>query len=105
MFAVSLAEGLLAPDISLFTLQHVIDPAVDGLEARLRRHQARGEMRSADPRAAALMLISPMLLAVLHQDQMGGAASYPLDLDSFAEQTAAAFVRAFSPDPPRGEAV
>lgn len=95
MFAVSLAEGLLDPEVSPLSLQHIIDPTIDSLEARLRRHQAKGEMRAADPRAAALVLISPLLMAVLHQDQMGGSQSYPLDLESYGREVAAAFVRAY----------
>lgn len=95
MFAISLAEGLLDPEVSALSLKHIIDPAVESLEARLRRHQALGEMRPGDARAAALMLISPLIVAVLHQDQMGGARTYPLDIESYGRDVAAAFVRAY----------
>jgi AcrR family transcriptional regulator len=95
IFAVSLAEGLLDPSVSHATLNHIVDPTVEALEARLADHMARGEMVQADTRAAALMLISPLLLASLHQDQLQGAALRPMSLDRMADDVAAAFVRAY----------
>lgn len=95
VFAVSLAEGLLDPAIGPAALANIVDPAVDALQCRLRQHIARGEMIEADTRAAALMLLSPVLIAVLHQDQMRGSACNPMDMDHMAEAVSAAFVRAY----------
>lgn len=95
VFAVSLAEGLLDPQIGASALRHVVDPALDALQARLSLHIARGEMIEADTRSAALMLMSPVLIAVLHQDQMGGAACSPMNVGAAARDIAAAFVRAY----------
>ena len=99
IFAVSLGEGLLDPGVSASTLRFIIDPTVDTLENRLGDHIARGEMIETDARAAALMLISPLLLAFLHQEQMCGASTRPLSLDALAETLAAAFVRAYATPP------
>lgn len=93
--AASLAESLADPAISPAALTYVIDPALDALAARLQRHVDSGEMIHTDLRAAALMLLSPLLVAVLHQDQMGGRASRRLELARLAEQAAQAFVRAY----------
>lgn len=95
MFAVSLAEGLLAPEVGGTVLQNILDPAVAALQARLERHVADAEMRRTDTRAAALMLLSPLLVAALHQDQLGGRQSHPLELHGLAEELAGAFVRAY----------
>jgi hypothetical protein len=95
-FAVSLGEGLIDPGVSRSTLRHVLDPTVATLESRLRTHVDRGEMIDTDLRDAALMLVSPLLLASLHQDQMGGATESPIRLDEMVERLSAAFVRAFS---------
>lgn len=95
VFAVSLAEGLLDAGVSHATLNHIVDPTIDALEARLAEHMARGEMIDTDARAAALMLISPLLLASLHQDQLRGAALRPMSLDQIAADVSAAFVRAY----------
>lgn len=96
LFAVSLAEGMVDPSISPSTLRHILDPTIETLEARLRDHIARGEMIDTNTRSAALMLMSPLLLASLHQDQLGGAERDPIALDAMADEIGAAFVRAFA---------
>jgi AcrR family transcriptional regulator len=96
VLAASLCEGLADPRVSPLALTHLIDPAVDALTARLDQHAARGEMRGGDTRAAALMLLSPLLLAVLHQDQMNGRESRLIELESLADEVSAAFVRAYA---------
>lgn len=95
VFSASLAEGLTDAEISPLALRYVLDPAVEALQRRLDVHIARGEMRRTDARAAALMLIAPILLAVLHQDQMEGAQERPIPLKALAGEVAAAFVRAY----------
>jgi AcrR family transcriptional regulator len=101
LFAVALGEGLLDIDLSRSTLRHIIDPTIDVLEARLRGHIARGEMIQTDVRAAALMLISPLLVASLHQDQLRGDTERPMSLPTMTDSIGAAFIRAFqAPSPP-----
>lgn len=96
VMAASLCEGLADPQISPLALDHIIDPAVDALVVRLEEHAARGEIIEADLRAAALMLLSPLLLAVLHQDQMNGCENRHIELAGLAEEVSAAFVRAYA---------
>ncbi|WP_374471126.1 TetR/AcrR family transcriptional regulator [Phenylobacterium sp.] len=100
VFAVSIAEGLLDEKIGPAALEHIVDPSVDVLQARLRHHIARGEMIEADTRAAALMLLSPLLLAILHQQHMGGATCNPADLPKMTEELCAAFIRAYKAPAP-----
>jgi AcrR family transcriptional regulator len=95
VFSASLSEGLADRAISLLALRYVVDPAVDALKRRLEAHVERGEMREGDLHAAALTLIAPILLAVLHQDQLGGACVRPVVLDDLAANVADAFVRAY----------
>jgi AcrR family transcriptional regulator len=102
LIAVSLAEGFFDTRISASTIEHVLDPTIDALEARLRTHIERGEMAPCAPRAAALMLLSPILLAALHQHQLNGAALRPLSLETVAEEVAAAFLRAYALTPAPG---
>ena len=99
IFAVSLAEGLVDAEISASTLSHILEPTIETLEARLLVHIARQEMIEADTRAAALMLLSPLLLASLHQDQLHGAAHRPMALEAVADDLSAAFVRAYRATP------
>jgi AcrR family transcriptional regulator len=95
VFAVAIAEGLLDAGVGPAALRFVLDPSVEILEIRLKQHIARGEMRPTDTRTAALMLLAPLLLAMLHQDQMGGSDCNPLDLERLIDETCAAFVRAY----------
>lgn len=100
VFAASLAEGLADPEISPFALRYIVDPATEALERRLQAHIARGEMReTADLKAAALTLLAPIVLAVLHQDQMEGAGQHPIALPELACEVAQAFVRAYRREP------
>lgn len=96
VFAVSIAEGLLDAEIGPATLRHIIDPSVEVLRKRLDAHVARGEMIETDTRAAALFLISPLLLAILHQDHLGGHETSPVDLPSAFDSICAAFLRAYA---------
>lgn len=96
VIAVSLAEGLLDAEVGPAALRHIVDPAVDAFAVRLQDHIDRGEMIAADTRAAALMLFTPLMIAVLHQDQMGGSTCNPLDLERLAEELSSAFLRAYA---------
>jgi len=96
VFAVSIAEGLLDAEIGPSTLRYIVDPSVDVLRRRLDAHVARGEMIATDTRAAALFLISPLLLAILHQDHLGGRDTSPVDLPAAFDSICAAFLRAYA---------
>lgn len=95
VFAIAIAEGLLDPEIGPSALQFIVDPTIDTLQRRLKAHIARGEMAPVDTRAAALVLVSPLLLTILHQDHMGGAACNPANVADVIDEVCAAFVRAY----------
>jgi AcrR family transcriptional regulator len=93
--ALGLVEGLRSTALGPVMVDAVLEPSIDALTARLSEHQRRGEMRTdSDPRHAALMLIAPGLLLILHQRELGGAARHPADLERFFAEHAAAFLRA-----------
>ena len=95
--AMGLVEGLTSETLAADYLRLALDPTVEAFAARLRAHQAAGEMRAAiDPRAAALQLLAPLLVARLHQDRLGGRRATPIDLDAMLDQQAAAFVRGYA---------
>lgn len=96
VFAISLAEGLLDDEIGPASLGFILDPSVDALRTRLEQHIELGEMRRSDTRAAALMLLSPLLLAILHQDHMGGRSCNPADVPALAAEICDAFIRAYT---------
>lgn len=92
---IGLREGLLQPSGGAAYLTAIFEPTLQALEARLVQHMERGDMATTSPRSAALAFLSPLLLAGLHQHSLTGADMRPLDLASFAEDHARAFVRAF----------
>ena len=96
VFALSLAEGFLDPGLGPSALRHILDPTIDALQARLALHVERGEMVPADLRTAAMMLISPLLVASLHQQQLRGERQSPLALDVMTDEVVAAFLRAYA---------
>ncbi len=96
---VGLTEGLTNPELGPVYLQSILEPTLAAAEARLRLHIERGEMRESDVRGAALMLLSPMILALLHQRDLGGERVRCLDIDAFVDSHAGVFIRAYEATP------
>lgn len=101
---VGLTEGLHNARVGPSYLQATLEPLLASVEQRLTLHVARGEMRPVDLRHAAISLIAPLLLAILHQRELGGTNVRQLDLDRYIEDHAAAFVRAYTADAAAPEA-
>jgi AcrR family transcriptional regulator len=95
MFARGLVEGLGHEAIGPAFLHSALEPTLLAAERRLQAHIDRGEMRAVDPRGPAIALISPVLLAFLHQNELGGVVVRPLDTEAFVHEHGAAFVRAW----------
>ncbi|MBL8560545.1 MAG: TetR/AcrR family transcriptional regulator [Hyphomonadaceae bacterium] len=81
-----IVEGVAHPDVGRAYLAHLLEPSLDALEARLAPFHPEG--RSA-ARAAALALFAPMLLAVVHQQALGGDSSAPMDVDAIIDAVGA----------------
>lgn len=97
--ALALVEGLRNAAIGPVTVDAVLEPSIEALSASLKAHQDRGEMRpDVAPRHAAIMLIAPPLLLLLHQNELHGAQTHPVELDTFFEAHARAFLRAHQAD-------
>lgn len=92
-YATGLVQCLRHPSLGPVFLENALEPTIRAVEARLQAHVSLGEM-VGDPRQGALMLISPLLIAYLHQAELGGAETRHLDLDRFSAAVAASFVRA-----------
>jgi AcrR family transcriptional regulator len=100
VMAFALVEGLLSRSLGPRVAAEVLDPAADALEARLSAHVARGEMTaSVDLRHAALMLLSPVIVAALHQKHLCGSAGRPLDMDALCDSLADGFAAAYAVAP------
>lgn len=94
--AVTLAEGLGSTTLGPRYVQHVLEPTLRSCEGLLEALVADGRLPPLDSRVAGLGLIGPVVLALLHQDELGGVACRPLDLDAFLEEHLDAWLRSWA---------
>jgi AcrR family transcriptional regulator len=97
MYGATLALGLGSKTIGPGFVDHVLEPLLQTGEGLLRQHVERGELEIDDLRQASLMLLSPVVFALLHQDNLAGAGCRPLDVPKFLQTQVDAFLRAFPP--------
>jgi AcrR family transcriptional regulator len=97
MHSVSLAAGLSTTPLGPSYVNYLLEPMLESGESRIRRHIERGELRVCNIRYAALHLLSPVVMVLLHQDSLGGAACRPLDANDFLVHHVDAFLRAYPP--------
>ena len=64
----------------------LVAPALMAMTAAIAAAQARGELRSCDPRLAAIGLISPMLVGVIWRETFVPVGAAPLDIPALARQ-------------------
>lgn len=95
--AMGLEAGLSREPIGEGFIMHTLEPMLASVERRLDACVQAGVLRDADARFMALSLMSPLILAMLHQGPLGGRCQRPLDLDAFVSHHIAAFVRAYGP--------
>lgn len=91
---IGITEGLGSAASAGAYLGHHLEPVLSAIRTRLDQHVGRGEMRPVETRFAAIGLLSPMLIARLHQSELGGRTSHPMSLERFDAAHADAFVRA-----------
>jgi AcrR family transcriptional regulator len=91
MLSTALAEGMNQPRLGPAYVQELLEPMIQGCEALLAGLIEAGSLPPLDTRLGAIQLISPLFIALLHQDTLGGVACRPLELSAFVP----AHVRAF----------
>lgn len=95
LFSFGLTAGLGNANVGPAFVGQVLEPTLVALEERLVVHRARGELAPCDTRLAALSLVSPVLVALLHQFPLGGATCRPLDVQAVIGEQVERFVRAY----------
>jgi AcrR family transcriptional regulator len=93
---IGLSNGMGSDAVGAAYLESVVEPALQAVEARLKVHLDRGDMRPCDPRAAALAIVAPLTIAMLHQYRLGGRRVRPLDISAFVEEHTVAMIRAYT---------
>ena len=101
LVSLGLSEGINHEAIGPTFVEEGLEPIIQSAMQRLKAHQVRGEMRlDVDLRTAAISLVSPLLIAYLHQINLGGGDAYPMKLGAIAKQVCETFVRAHSAEDP-----
>jgi AcrR family transcriptional regulator len=83
MIAIAFLEGFYNKRLGPTALNTVIEPPL------------QAELRDVDVRYAAIMLISPLIVACLHQQQMFGDQVRPLDFQPLIDSAASSFITAY----------
>lgn len=95
LYAIGLVEGIRNAAVGPSTVQQLLEPTIDAVAQRLAAHQSLGQMRDdISARHAAVLLISPLIVIMLHQHDLGGSQTHPADIDSFINDHVLSFVRA-----------
>jgi AcrR family transcriptional regulator len=103
MIAIAFLEGFYSKRLGPAALNYVIEPPLQALEKRLEAHQARGELGDVDLRCAALMLISPLVVGCMHQQQMFGDQMRPLSFAPVIDFAVSSFMTAYGARPSCGD--
>ncbi len=80
-------------DLGEAYLRSILDPTLDAFAYLLGRYHLEGVLNLPDARSGALSLVSPVVLALLHQHELGGKTTSPLDVPAFIQDHVARFVR------------
>ena len=96
LHTLGLTEGLRHPVLGPAFVELVLEPSIEAVRRRLEAHVSAGAMSPGDTRHAALILLAPVTLALLHQRELGGQSAQPLSVERLLDEHAAAFVRAFA---------
>lgn len=97
--AIGLTEGLLHRTIGPQYLQTILEPALQAFELRLQAHVERGELKPISLRHAALALVAPVVLFMLHQGELGGQRVRPGTAEELVDYLTDSFVTAHAIQP------
>jgi AcrR family transcriptional regulator len=86
VFTSTLRLGLAHPERGPRFLDCMLEPSLQACEQLITRLVDLGRLPEVEPRGLALSLVSPVLLAMLHQHELGGACARALDVEAFARR-------------------
>jgi AcrR family transcriptional regulator len=93
--SLGLMEGIRNDEVGPLYLKHLLEPTIEAIGVRLQKHIERREMRRVDVRYAANALLSPILIAFLHQTELSGKKSYPVEIEAFLRSHSTGFIRGY----------
>jgi AcrR family transcriptional regulator len=91
-----MAQGMTSNQSGQAYVQHVLEPLLVACEKMLGVFIERGDLPEQNVRFGALSLVSPVFLALMHQDSLDGSACRPLDLQEMIPAHVEAWIRGHS---------
>ncbi|MEL6342571.1 MAG: TetR/AcrR family transcriptional regulator [Myxococcota bacterium] len=85
LVASGLSLGIGSPTRGPMVIEQLWSPLLAPVEDTLRGHIGQGTLRPMPTHEAALSLMSPVLMALIEQDLLGGRGRRPIDLDAFID--------------------
>lgn len=92
----SLGDDALGP----VCVTNLLEPMLGRFEGHIASRLGEAGVYPSDARHAALALVSPVIVALLHQDALHGATCRPLDIDVFVEAHLQGFLSGWRRDRP-----
>lgn len=96
LHALGLAAGISNEMLGPRYLDDMLEPLLQAFEARIAVHVARGQLQVSSLRHAALQLLAPIVLALLHQHELGGQHTRPLSIGELIDAQVSAFMRLYA---------
>jgi AcrR family transcriptional regulator len=93
LFVAGLLWGLGDDKLGPTYVRSLLEPLLASSERQLRDFLGAQGMTEERARYAALALLSPVILALLHQESLYGVKCRPLDIDAFIEEHVQSFLR------------
>ncbi len=81
-----IGESRNFPELAQAWHDQLVRPALAAMTQAIAAAQARGELRSGDPRLHAISLISPLLVGVVWRETFLPVGAEPIDIPALAEQ-------------------
>lgn len=101
IFRCGLGLGLGHERLGPAYIDHLLEPMLQAFEQRLALHKERGELvQGLELRSGALILLSPLMMALIHQRELGGRKRRPLDLEQLIKSQVEAFMKAYGAEAP-----
>ena len=92
-----IAESRNHPELAAIWRETVVEPGVALISGLIAKAQARGEVRSGDPRLFAFGLMGPMVLSMVWRETFEPVGAEPIDVVGLAEQHVETVLRGMRP--------
>jgi len=97
LYVAGLFWGLEHPTLGPAYVERMLEPMLARIELRLTTKSKGTRLAPEQARYAALALLSPVLVALLHQGPLGGSQCRPLDMPAFLQAHVESFMAAWFP--------